>query len=281
MSSNIDRFENIRNAYDVLGILPTAGQAEIKKAYRAKARATHPDRNSPIEKEMWEKRFKEVQEAYEILKNPQTRKEYDEYINAKNAPWDTQYENFWDKVRSSQDSIKTEDARKKWYDDINIQKEYAPNFKKEDGSRTRKRRIWIYAFAGIVLTIGFSLVMPMTQTHAPATLDNEKDNQTLGWQGMLDNPQDAYCDPQNGGLVRDCFYQNFMYEFYSDDGTHWYWDVNSQPVSVDLSAIPTYQTSGNAQDYSNAMGYHFCVDKHGSYLVFENCLQLETTLANR
>ncbi|MGB9003243.1 MAG: DnaJ domain-containing protein, partial [Nitrosotalea sp.] len=147
MSSNIDRFENIRNAYDILEVLPTASQSEIKKAYRAKARATHPDRNPPNEKDAWEKRFQEVQEAYEILSNPQTRKEYDKYLDSKKADENAQYENLWDKGIPGQDDTKTEIARKKWYDDIKLQKEYAPNFKKEDSVGTRKRRIWIYAFA--------------------------------------------------------------------------------------------------------------------------------------
>jgi curved DNA-binding protein CbpA len=282
MASNIDRFSNIRNAYDVLGVLPTANQTEIKKAYREKARTAHPDRNPPNEKEVWEKRFQEIQESYEILKNPQARKEYDEYLNARKDSGNTQYENFWDKVRSSQDSIKTEDARKRWYDDIELENEPVANFKKKGGLGTKRKRIWIYALAGIVLTIGFSLVMPATQqNHLPAMLNNTRDDQSLDWQNMLDNPQSAYCDPQNGELTRYCFYQNFIYDFYSYDGDHWYKYVNSQPVSVDLSAIPTYQTSGNSQDYSNAMGYHYCASKQSSYFVFENCLQLETSLANR
>ncbi len=280
MASNIDRFENIRNAYDVLGVLPTAGQTEIKKAYRAKARTTHPDRNPPNEKEVWEKRFQEIQEAYEILSNPQIRKEYDEYLDSRKANESALYTTSFHKNESGQDD--TNAARKKWYDNIELENEPVANFKKKGSLGTKRKRVWIYAFAGIVLTIGFSLVMPATQQgHLPAILNNTKDDPSLGWQNMLDNPQSAYCDPQNGGLARDCFYQNFIYEFYSNDGTHWYKDVNSQPVPVDLSGIPTYQTSSNSQDYSNAMGYHFCEGKHGSYLVFENCLQLETSLANR
>jgi hypothetical protein len=282
MTSSIDRFSNIRNPYDVLGVLPTAKQTEIKKAYRAKARMAHPDRNPPNEKDAWEKRFQEIREAYEILSNPQTRKEYDDYLDAKKASVNIQHENFWDKVRLSQDEIKTGDARKKWYDEFNLQNEPVANFKKRSVLGVKKRRIWIYALAGIVLTIGFSLVMPVTQeSHVPVIVDNTKDGQTPDWQNMLGNPQSAYCDPPNGELTRYCFYQNFIYNFYSDDGTHWYKYVNFQPVPVDLSGIPTYQTSGNSQDYSNAMGYHFCENKHSSYLIFENCLQLETSLEDR
>ena len=281
MASSVDRFSNTKNPYDVLEVLPTAKQAEIKKAYRTKARKTHPDRNPLNEKDTWEKCFQEIREAYEILSNPQTRRDYDEYLDARNAAENGQFENFWNKVRSSPDEIKSEIARKKWYDEIKLQNEHVTNFKKEWNLGTKKKRIWIYALAGIVLTVGFGLVIPTHGSNGPAILDNAKDAQTLDWQDMLDNPQSAYCDPPYGEQSRYCFYQNSVYVFNSDDGIHWYKWVNSQVVPVDLNGIATSQTSSNSQAYSNAMGYHFCVNKHGNYLVFQNCLQLETSLTNR
>lgn len=281
MTSSIDRFFNIKNPYNVLGILPTAKQTEIKKAYRAKARITHPDRNPLNEKDTWEKCFQDIREAYEILSNPNTRKELDEYLYDRKISGNAQFENFWNKVRSSPAEIKSEIARKRWYDEIKLQNEHATNFKKEWSLGTKKKRVWIYAIAGIILTVGFSLVVPSHSSIGPIILDNAKDAQTLDWQNMLDNPQSAYCDPPDGEQSRYCFYQNFIYVFNSDDGVHWYKWVNSQVVSVDLSGIPTSQTGSNSQAYSNAMGYHFCANKHGNYLVFDNCLQLETTLSNR
>lgn len=279
--ASIDKFSNIKNPYDVLGVLHTAKQAEIKKAYRAKARKTHPDRNPLNEKDAWEKSFQEIREAYEILSNPQTRKSYDEYLDARKAAGNTQFGNFWNKVRSSPDEIKSEIARKKWYDEIKLQNEHVTNFKKEWNIGTKKKRLWIYTLAAIVLTVGFSLVMPTHGSNDSVILANAKDSQTIDWQNILDNPQSAYCDPPSGAQDRYCFDQNFVYVFNSDDGIHWYKWVNSQVVPVDLSSIPTSQTSSNSQAYSNAMGYHFCANKHGNYLVFENCLQLQTSLTNR
>ncbi|MGI0069002.1 MAG: J domain-containing protein [Nitrosopumilaceae archaeon] len=282
MTFSIDRFSNIKNPYDVLGVPQTAKQAEIKKAYRAKARITHPDRNPSEEKDAWEKRFQEIQEAYEILSNPLTRKDYDEYLDAQKTTRNAKFESFWNKIRSSSEEIKSEIAKKKWYDEIKLQNEHVKNYKKDGGPGTKKTRIWIYALAGIVLTIGFSLVMPITHgSDSPVMSDNAKDSQTFDWQNMLGNPQSAYCDPPYGEQTRYCFYQNAYYVFDSDDGIHWYKWVNSQVVSVDLSNIPTYQTNSNSQAYSNAMGYHFCAGKQGNYLVFENCLQLQTSLVNR
>jgi len=63
--------------YDVLGIAPDADDADIKKAYRVKARQYHPDRN-PDDPTVEEK-FKEVGFAYEVLSDPEKRKTYDRY----------------------------------------------------------------------------------------------------------------------------------------------------------------------------------------------------------
>jgi DnaJ-class molecular chaperone len=65
----------ITDFYQVLEVDERASAAEIKKAYRRLARANHPDRN-PDDPEA-EERFKAVQEAYEVLSDPQKRKAYD------------------------------------------------------------------------------------------------------------------------------------------------------------------------------------------------------------
>ncbi len=63
--------------YKVLGIDKKSSAADIKKAYRKLARKYHPDVN-PNDKEA-ERKFKEVNEANEILSNPENRKKYDTY----------------------------------------------------------------------------------------------------------------------------------------------------------------------------------------------------------
>ncbi|MBK6834708.1 MAG: J domain-containing protein [Bacteroidetes bacterium] len=63
--------------YKLLEIPKTASDDDIKKAYRKLARKYHPDLN-PNDKEA-EKKFKEVNEANEVLSNPESRKKYDEY----------------------------------------------------------------------------------------------------------------------------------------------------------------------------------------------------------
>ncbi len=65
-----------KDYYAVLGVPRTATAAEVRKAFRKLAREFHPDRNAG-DKEA-ERRFKEVNEAHEVLADPTKRKQYDE-----------------------------------------------------------------------------------------------------------------------------------------------------------------------------------------------------------
>lgn len=68
-----------RSYYDVLGVSRTATQDEIKKAYRRLARQYHPDLHTGSRKADMEKRFKELNEANEVVGDPENRKKYDQY----------------------------------------------------------------------------------------------------------------------------------------------------------------------------------------------------------
>lgn len=73
--------------YKILGVPKNAGEKDIKSAYRKLARKLHPDVN-PNDKAA-EQQFKEVNEAYEVLSDPEKRKKYD----ALGANW-KEYENY-------------------------------------------------------------------------------------------------------------------------------------------------------------------------------------------
>ena len=68
-----------RDFYQVLGLPRTASADEIKKAYRRLARQYHPDLHSGSKKAEMEKKFKELNEAHEVLSDPTKRKKYDQY----------------------------------------------------------------------------------------------------------------------------------------------------------------------------------------------------------
>lgn len=71
--------------YDILGISKEASADEIKKAYRKQALEWHPDRHKD-DKEAAEKRFKEINEAYQVLSDTQKRAAYDQYGHQAFAP---------------------------------------------------------------------------------------------------------------------------------------------------------------------------------------------------
>lgn len=70
----------MKNYYDILGVSKNASSDEIKRAYRKMAMKYHPDRQqgkSDAEKKEAEDKFKEVNEAYDVLSDPQKKEQYD------------------------------------------------------------------------------------------------------------------------------------------------------------------------------------------------------------
>ncbi|MEN9389526.1 MAG: hypothetical protein RLY61_610 [Candidatus Parcubacteria bacterium] len=71
-----------RDYYDILGLAKSASAEEVKNAYRKLAREHHPDMVADADKANAEKRFKEINEAYQVLSDPQKKQTYDQFGHA-------------------------------------------------------------------------------------------------------------------------------------------------------------------------------------------------------
>ena len=67
---------NYKDYYEILGVPKSAPEKDVKSAYRKLARKWHPDAN-PTNQKQAEDKFKEIQEAYEVLGDPEKRRKYD------------------------------------------------------------------------------------------------------------------------------------------------------------------------------------------------------------
>ncbi|MEW7289988.1 DnaJ C-terminal domain-containing protein [Aquimarina sp. 2304DJ70-9] len=96
--------------YKILGVSKNASEADIKKAYRKLARKYHPDLN-PNDKKA-EQKFKEINEANEVLSDPENRKKYDQYGK------DWKHAEEFEKARQSQGQYSGSGRQQQSYEDF-------------------------------------------------------------------------------------------------------------------------------------------------------------------
>jgi curved DNA-binding protein CbpA len=132
-------FDPNKDYYGILGVTPTAELAVIKAAYKALAAIYHPDRNSTKEAVT---KMQAINEAWEILSDPSTRKKYDEAIGDKKPESDA-----FDETDQSEDE---DDAIKDYFEkDWNFALSYYPDLAKHAsrlGKISRRLEIAYRAF---------------------------------------------------------------------------------------------------------------------------------------
>lgn len=158
------------NYYDILGLAKDADSAAIKTAYRKKAMEFHPDKN-PGDK-ISEQKFKNVVEAYEVLKDPTKKQNYDLFGSAGSTPFKNAYK------------PNANDPFGHVFQDIGDMDEFMRQFHQHFGGQQQSKNSDLRAelsvslqdaFSGI--TVPFSITMPdggenNLQINIPAGIDN-------------------------------------------------------------------------------------------------------------
>ena len=73
-----------KSYYDILGVSESASPEQIKESYRRLAKRYHPDISKDPDAE---EKFKEIQEAYAVLSDPEKKSNYDRYGSAEGGVW--------------------------------------------------------------------------------------------------------------------------------------------------------------------------------------------------
>jgi curved DNA-binding protein CbpA len=191
--------------YQLLGVKPTAGQDEIKSAYKALALKYHPDKTGG--NKAMEEHFKKINEAYQVLSNPEKRKKYDLRLSTgisvvktkpNSPPTQSTPKGTSTSGAGTSSAPKTEKAKSRE--------------KAAEKSNKDQLRYFLYAFLGLLLVIGLSLsffwFMNKDQA-AKKLVEAQKENQNGNYlQALMHYTEVIYFDPKHAeafterGIIR-------------------------------------------------------------------------------
>lgn len=175
-----------KNYYEILEVDKHASPEIIKKAYNTLAKKYHPDLQPDERKEFAEKKLQSINEAYEILSNPEKRKKYDSFLSEtiiSKQEYDSIYMenlklrniiNEMQKKRYLQNNYELYDEKKEIYDDIydNDNNDYLNEDNNYDYSYQNTFKNYLKNFIAIIITILILFVL----WHIPFIQNLIKDN---------------------------------------------------------------------------------------------------------
>lgn len=138
-----------KDYYKTLGVFPTATLQEIKIAYRKLSKKFHPDINDGDK--FFEERFKEIQEAYEVLSNSVKRNNYDfKWQNEGNKNSYSQNSNNDFFRKREEEFEKQKEAYKKWEESLR---------KKEEELKSKPKSKKIYKKFGVIALVSIFFLL--------------------------------------------------------------------------------------------------------------------------
>lgn len=164
-----------KNYYDILEINKNASQEIIEKAYKILVKKYHPDLQEENSKNKYEEKIKEINEAYEILSNPEKRKSYD--LTLKNNEISNEdYNNLYNEnihLKNEINNLKNKNYSNNYSNQENFKKEYEQAYYnayirnlKNLGYKIRYKRTY-KDYLALLLTIIFLAFLGFILWHIP------------------------------------------------------------------------------------------------------------------
>ncbi|WP_264563827.1 J domain-containing protein [Flavobacterium sp. N3904] len=213
--------------YKVLEIDKSATEADIKKAYRKLARKYHPDLN-PNDKEA-ERKFKELNEANEVLSHPENRKKYDQY----GENW--QHGEEYEKARQQQQQYQNSGGQQGGFGGFSGGGDYSDFFESMFGGGASRGRGRTAAFKGQDFNAELHLDLKDVYTTHKRTLTINGKNIRLTIPAGVENGQVIKISGQGGEGANGGSKGDLYLTFTIENHTNFKLDKNNLYTTVDLN----------------------------------------------
>lgn len=193
------------NYYEILKLSKNATEHEIKSSYKKLVKQYHPDLYVG-DKDFAEQKIKEINEAYDILSNPETKAKYDEYLDLSEQPPTQTYASPTPPANNTNYNS-TENQPPKW----SLSKFILEKFSKLD--KKRQLQIFIALFIFILSLFLINLIEVkhyLTNQQATPVPTNSTQNTTSNITEFTEINPDTFYEGNEIETLDDLFYQLFM-----------------------------------------------------------------------